>query len=126
MTTERPTTKYLYEYRCVLVRVIDGDTVDLDVDLGMGVWRKKLRVRLLGINAPETNRRASRNAGIAAKNYLKLKLGPPGTQLMIRTHKDKTGKYGRYLAEIWSMDVDETVSVNEMMVQAGHAVRSNY
>ena len=47
----------MYEYRCTVVKIIDGDTVDVDIDLGFGVWMKKQRIRLYGIDTPESRTR---------------------------------------------------------------------
>ena len=50
----------MYEYRCKIVRVVDGDTVDVDIDLGFGIWMHKERVRLYGIDTPESYKRFGR------------------------------------------------------------------
>ena len=47
----------MYEYRCKVVKIIDGDTVDVDIDLGFGVWLKKERIRMFGIDTPESRTR---------------------------------------------------------------------
>ena len=62
----------MYQYKAVLVRVIDGDTIDVDIDLGFDVWLKKQRVRLAGIDAPEsrTRNKAEKVLGLAAKARL--------------------------------------------------------
>ena len=71
----------MYEYRIKVVRVIDGDTVDVDIDLGFGVWMHKERVRLYGIDTPESRTRdkVEKVFGKAAKAYLQesLKKGTP-------------------------------------------------
>ena len=61
-----------YLYKCVVTRVVDGDTVDVDVDLGFDVWLKKQRVRLAGIDTPESRTRnlAEKALGLAAKQRL--------------------------------------------------------
>ena len=81
----------MYEYRCKVVRVVDGDTVDVDVDLGFGVWLKKERVRLLGIDTPESRTRdkVEKQYGLAAKAFLKQVLG---TSPILKTTKDGKGK----------------------------------
>ena len=63
----------MYEYRVKIVRVVDGDTVDVDIDLGFGVWLKKQRVRLYGIDTPESRTRdlVEKRFGNMAKDYLK-------------------------------------------------------
>lgn len=100
----------MYEYAASLIRVVDGDTVWLDVDLGFGVSRKD-SFRLYGINAPEL----STPAGPPASQHLLELLGFPIT---VRTIKDKREKYGRYLATIICNGID----VNQKMIDDGFAV----
>jgi micrococcal nuclease len=66
----------MYEYRVKIVKVVDGDTVDVDIDLGFGVWLKKQRVRLYGIDTPESRTRdlVEKRFGNMAKAYLKDRL----------------------------------------------------
>lgn len=107
----------MYQYKAQVIRVVDGDTVWLEVDLGFDV-RRRDSFRLVGINAPEM-RTAE---GVAAREWLVAQLAgaeAPG-RLTIATNKDKREKFGRYLATLW---VDEFgPSVNDAMVTAGHAV----
>jgi micrococcal nuclease len=115
----------MYEYRIEIVKVIDGDTVDVNIDLGFGVWMKKERVRLHGIDTPESRTRdlAEKQFGLLAKDFLKnqLTLGTP----ILKTHKDATGKFGRILGELLYIDNEETgsmVNINEYMIESAHAV----
>lgn len=108
----------MFEYRARILRVIDGDTVEAEIDLG---FRVSLRatLRLAGIDTPEL-RGPTREAGRAATDYLELllsKLAGPERQVTVRTQKDRTGKYGRYLADL----VVGGRSLNEALVLAGHA-----
>ena len=66
----------MYEYRVKIVRVVDGDTVDVDIDLGFGVWLKKQRVRLYGIDTPESRTRdlVEKKFGKMAGAHLKARL----------------------------------------------------
>ena len=109
----------MYEYRAEVLRWVDGDTVDLLVDLGFTIL-VSTRFRLLGIDTPETNRRASREAGLAATAFAES-LAPVGSVVLVRS--TKTGKYGRWLATVYPMggDGDPLVSVNDALVEAGHA-----
>lgn len=100
-----------YQYTATVVKVVDGDTVDLEVDLGLRVYHKG-RFRLAHINAPEHNA----EGGTAATEYLKTLL-PVGAEVLVLTHKDQTEKYGRWLV---SVSAGET-NVNTAMIQAGHA-----
>ena len=110
----------MYTYRAVIVRWVDGDTVDCNVDLGFTVFAL-IRFRLLGVNTPETNRIASREAGKAAQAYAEDK-APAGSRVLVKSRK--TGKYGRWLGEVYPLDSNDspTVSVNDMLLESGHAV----
>lgn len=97
-------------------RVIDGDTVDIFVDLGFRAWQK-VRFRLLGINAPEP-KMETREAGLAAAAYLGELLFADHDEVRLISTKS-TDKYGRWLAEIWVGDDQQ--SINSKMVESGHA-----
>ena len=64
----------MYEYKCKILRVVDGDTVDVDIDLGFGVWMHKERVRMMGIDTPESRTRdkVEKLFGLAPKTNLKV------------------------------------------------------
>jgi micrococcal nuclease len=112
----------LYTYKAIVVRIVDADTLDLDVDLGHSV-RIKERYRLHRINAWE-KRGEEREKGLAAIEYVKERT-PEGAEIAIRTIKDKKGKYGRYLAEIlYGEDFSE--NLNDALVSAGHARYQEY
>ena len=78
----------MFEYKCKLLRVIDGDTVDVDIDLGFGVWLRKQRIRMYGIDTPESRTRdlEEKKYGLAAKEFLQKWTG--AGELRIKTHKD--------------------------------------
>lgn len=109
----------MYEYNCKIVRVVDGDTVDVDIDLGFGVVLSNQRVRLYGIDAPESRTRdlIEKKFGLMAKEYLERELGEA---CVIRTQIDK-GKYGRILGEFFSLS-NNNMTVNEKMVQQRLAI----
>ena len=112
----------MYEYRVKILRVVDGDTVDVDIDLGFGVWMHKERVRLYGIDTPESRTRdlEEKKYGKAAKAFLQEKL-EAGTPLL-RTFKDGVGKYGRILGEIFIQDSEgKQYNINETLKAEGHA-----
>lgn len=90
----------MYEYRATVDRVIDGDTIDLIIDLGLNTF-VRTRVRVANINAPERYT----DAGRITKAYV-TNLLYPGRTVDIRTYKDKTEKYGRWLADIGFGGVD--------------------
>jgi micrococcal nuclease len=95
----------LYTYKAKINRVIDGDTIDLDIDLGFDFWLKNQQVRLNGIDTPETRSTdANEKAfGIFVKTIVS-QYCYPGLECCIKTEKDATGKFGRILADIWIDD----------------------
>ena len=113
----------MYEYRCTVVKIIDGDTVDVDIDLGFGVWLKKERVRLYGIDTPESRTRdlEEKKYGLAAKEFLTGMLDDEGG-VVLKTHKDAEGKFGRILGELWRTTDYADKSINDYMVEKRHAV----
>lgn len=109
----------MYEYRAKVVSVYDGDSIHANVDLGFKHSINDMVLRLYGIDAPEI-RGVSRPAGLIARDYLrKLILNK---SVVIRTHKDKAGKYGRYLCTVYLDDLD----VNREMVNRSLAVARDY
>ena len=112
----------MYEYKTKVVRVVDGDTVDVDIDLGFGVWLRKERVRLLGVDTPESRTRdkEEKKYGLAAKAFLTEKLGDSP---ILKTTKDGKGKFGRILG-VFLVDDGEgrTRSVNDWLISEHHAV----
>ena len=107
----------MYEYNIKITRVIDGDTVDGMIDLGFHTHTFK-RVRLVGINAPETRTRdkAEKEKGIIAKNWLK-NLVEENEKFIITSYG--TGKFGRVLGELFVVKGERKQSVNKMMINAG-------
>ena len=109
----------LYNYRANVVGIYDGDSVTLDIDLGLGIWSKGQKCRLSGIDTPEI-RGEERIEGLKSKQRLcELILGK---QVAVETARDKTGKYGRWLVTIWNLD-DELgwVNINELLLSEGYA-----
>ena len=90
----------MYEYQCTIVKIIDGDTVDVDIDLGFGVWMRNERVRFKGIDTPESRTRDKEEKvfGLFAKQYVE-KAMPVGSTQILKTFKDSTGKFGRILGD---------------------------
>lgn len=112
----------MWTYLAKIERIIDGDTVDVSIDLGFKTYTKQ-RLRLARIDAPEMfgvkHSSEEYESGKKAKAYLES-LIPPGTMVTIKS--EKTGKFGRYIAEI---QVDE-VNVNDHMVKKGYAEYEDY
>ena len=114
----------MYEYRCTVVKIIDGDTVDVDIDLGFGIWMSKERIRLLGIDTPESRTRdkEEKKYGLAAKKYLTEMLNDEGG-IVLKTKKDAEGKFGRILGELWRTTDYADKSINQYLVDEHHAVQ---
>ena len=115
----------MHEYRCKILRVVDGDTVDVDIDLGFGVWMHRERIRLYGIDAPESRTRdlEEKKYGLMAKEAVKNFLLIGSTQTLV-TIKDKTGKFGRILGKflIYDKKTDREMTLNEWLIREHHAV----
>lgn len=107
----------LYYYDATVLRVVDGDTIDLSCDLGFRVGKRD-RFRLYGINAPERGQTGWAEANAALQAML-----PVGERVTIRTYhpttRDPADKYGRWLATVLTGD---GLDVNQAMVDQGHAV----
>ena len=95
--TTRP-EKYCYD--AVVKRVVDGDTLVLDIDLGLRIWSRGEHVRLLGIDMPER----STTLGILAKSQLSDLVY--ARNVLVRTRKDDNDKYGRLLGTVWVGEVN--------------------
>jgi len=113
----------MFEYRCKLVKVVDGDTVDIDIDLGFGVWLNDQRVRLYGIDTPESRTRDPEEKiyGKAAKQFVINFLDDENLILKTKVY-DAKGKFGRILGEIWRTTNYADKSVNEYLIEKHHAV----
>jgi len=115
----------VYEYKCKIVKVIDGDTTDVDIDLGFGVWLKKQRIRFYGIDTPESRTRdlEEKKYGLMAKEVV-LSYLPVGSTQTLRTKQDGKGKYGRILGEFLIHDgkTDSQMTINNWMIREHYAV----
>jgi len=110
----------MHEYKCRITKVVDGDTVDCSIDLGFGIWIHNERVRLHGIDTPESRTRdlEEKKCGIYAKQCVETFL-PVDSDQVLKTHKDKVGKYGRILGEfvIYDPEQDRQTTINEYMIR---------
>jgi micrococcal nuclease len=109
----------MFEYRCAILGVVDGDTVDVDIDLGFGVWLRNERVRIMGIDTPEsrTSNEVEKLFGLAAKKRLAEILGE---KAILRTQKPGKSdeKFGRILGDFV---IGEKTAAG-MLIEEGHAV----
>lgn len=111
----------MYQYKATIIKVIDGDTVDVDIDLGFEVWLKNQRIRLYGIDTPEsrTSDKVEKVFGNLAKEKV-LEFCPVGSDIILQTKTDDSrGKYGRILGELITKD---GVNVNEFFIENNYAV----
>jgi micrococcal nuclease len=113
----------MYEYRCKILRVVDGDTVDVDIDLGFGVWMHKQRIRMYGIDTPESRTRdlVEKKYGLMAKEIVK-KFVPEGSMQILITEKDDKGKYGRILGKFKIEFKEVETTLNEWMITNHYGV----
>ena len=115
----------MYEYRCKVIKVIDGDTVDVDIDLGFDIMLRDERVRIMGIDTPESRTRdkVEKKFGLASKARLKELIGgKSGPILKTQINKkgeDMRGKFGRILGDFVTEDGR---MVTDILVEDGHAV----
>ena len=116
----------MYEYKCKIVKIVDGDTVDVDLDLGFGVWLKDERVRIMGIDTPEsrTTDKIEKVFGLAAKDRLNSLLGGEAILLsqVTKGGENMKGKFGRILGNFKTIDGKD---VAETLMNEGHAVAYN-
>ena len=108
----------MYEYPCKIVRVVDGDTVDVDIDLGFSHWIHNERIRLYGVDCPEcrTRNKKEKAAGLLAKKFVEDVLHVGGTYKLQTKEK---GKFGRFLGVIF---ISARTSINAALVTEHLAV----
>jgi len=111
----------MYVYNAKLKRVVDGDTMDLIIDMGFKITTEQ-RIRLKGIDTPETWRRKKDSdeykRGMISKEYVVKRLEENDNEMVVRTEKHP-GVYGRYIADIILADSD--ISLNDELLQKGLA-----
>jgi len=118
----------MYEYRAKINRVVDGDTVDVDIDLGFGIVLSDERVRIMGIDTPESRTRdkVEKVFGLASKARLKSLLGKTAvlkTQVA-KDGEDMKGKFGRILGDfdVYDANKDAWRPATDVLIEEGHAV----
>ena len=114
----------MYEYKCKVKRVVDGDTMDVILDLGFDVHHA-VRVRLAGIDTPESRTRDldEKARGKLSKAFLKESI--KGKKIVLKTKiKNAKGKFGRVIAEVWAeFEKGSLRNVNELMIKECYAVK---
>lgn len=111
----------MYEYKAKVVSVYDADTMRCDIDLGFGVWLHNQSIRWLGIDAWEV-RGEEREDGLAARDRVRELID--GQEVILKTYKDSKGKYGRWLAEVYTSStvlLEWENSINQQLINEGHA-----
>jgi micrococcal nuclease len=117
----------MYDYNCTIIRVVDGDTLDIDIDLGFGIIMTGQRVRVAGIDTPESRTRdlVEKQFGLASKKRCE-ELLPVGSKQVLLSQLDRSGdvargKFGRILGDFQIGDTTFT----EIMLTEGYAVPYN-
>jgi micrococcal nuclease len=124
--SEAQLAKALYFYKAIVREVYDGDTMTVDIDLGLRHWVHEEKLRLLRINAPEVKGESSA-AGIKSRDFVRKMV--LGKSVVIETFKDDQEKYGRYLAEVWVEDPHKKgqyINLNDCLVKEGLAKYQQY
>ena len=104
-----------YTYKALVVGVYDGDTITVDIDLGMNTWKKNVKLRLARIDTPEI-RGVEKEEGKRVRDYVRVTI--LDKEVVIKTSKDKTGKYGRYIAEV----LIDGMNLNDHLLELGMAI----
>jgi len=122
----------MYEYNAELVNVVDGDTVDVDIDLGFGIWIRNERIRIMGIDTPESSTRDldEKVFGLAVKERVKKLLTGVGSnkECILCTTKDRhgkddRGKFGRVLGDFKvRTEINEQRMLTDILIDEFHAV----
>lgn len=116
-------SKPSYTYRAEVVRVIDGDTIDVKIDVGFDCHIYK-RLRFLGVDTWET-RGEEREKGLVAKAYTQAFL-ETADKIYIQTEMDAKGKYGRVLSWVWKDTANGPICLNERLLAEGHGQVPSY
>ena len=111
-------TENLYQYKVSVTRIVDGDTVDVDVDLGFGVWLRNERIRLAGVDTPEKRTRdpIEKKAGVKASEFT-AKMLTGADEVILVSHEKGKGKYGRILGTLMC----DGMSLNDALISSGNA-----
>ena len=113
----------MFEYKVIIRRVVDGDTVDVDIDLGFKMWIRDETVRLMGIDTPEsrTSNRKEKILGNQSKARLKELIKQYKGSIVLETTKEGKGKFGRILGWLNTSSELNAPSFNQILIDEGHA-----
>ena len=106
--------EHLYCYKALVTRVYDGDSITCNISVGFGIWIEDQKIRLYGIDTPEI-RGEERPEGLVSAAWLREKI--EGQVVILKTYKDRKGKYGRWLAEVFL----DGVNLNQQLIEEGLA-----
>ena len=116
----------MYQYKAKITRIIDGDTVDCDIDCGFGIILANQRIRLYGIDTPESRTRdlEEKKCGKLAAQYIEDHI-KVGSNFTLRSRLDQKGRYGRILGELicFVPEFDREMSLNDAMIMKKLAVK---
>lgn len=113
----------LFHYSAKVTNIYDGDTITVDIDLGLGTWIHGEKIRLARINAPEVSG-VERPQGLESRDFLRSKINDKA--VIIQTIKDKKGKYGRYIGDVWFDENGQWINASDLLVQNGLAKYAEY
>lgn len=116
----------MYEYECLIRRIVDGDTVDVDIDLGFDTWLHNQRIRLSNIDAPEVRTRdlEEKAAGLESSAFVESLLPVGSKQILLsREYQAERGKYGRIIGtfRVYDAPADNWTTLSELMIKEGFA-----
>jgi micrococcal nuclease len=126
MSNQQMKIDITYTYKCKIVRIIDGDTIVCNIDLGFGTWIHDEHVRLARINTPETRTKDlnEKRRGYEAKQFTE-DIIYSSSEIRLKTYKDH-GKYGRYVADVFVKFGDNWICVNDRLVESRNAEYVEY
>ena len=116
----------MHRYACKIIKVVDGDTADVDIDLGFDIVLSNQRIRFFGIDTPEsrTSDKEEKKYGLMAKDFVKPFLPKDSIQVLCTEKDDAKGKFGRILGkfEVYDAVTDSTMFLHDIMIREHHAV----
>lgn len=116
---------HVYSYKCIINRIVDGDTIDVDIDLGFDFWLRNQRIRLAGVDAPETRTRdlTEKAQGLLSMEFVGNLLKVDQHAILQTTEYNNTGKYGRIIGdfEVYNLKTNAWCMLTQIMLAEGYA-----